>query len=139
MADADSDGLHIATLLCALFVKHFPILVEEVHLYVAMPPLNRIDDAKDVHYALDDDELESMLKKCKTKNPQITRFKGLGEMNASQLRETTLDPNTRRLVQLDLDDSHFTAGLLDKLLAKKRSSDRKEWLEQKGNLAELVV
>jgi topoisomerase-4 subunit B len=120
-------------------VKHFPILVEEGHLYVAMPPLYRIDDAKDVHYALDDDELESMLKKCKTKNPQITRFKGLGEMNASQLRETTLDPNTRRLVQLDLDDSHFTAGLLDKLLAKKRSSDRKEWLEQKGNLAELVV
>ncbi|KAK0361738.1 hypothetical protein LTR94_022134 [Friedmanniomyces endolithicus] len=139
LADADSDGLHIATLLCALFVKHFPILVEEGHLYVAMPPLYRIDDAKDVHYALDDDELESMLKKCKTKNPQITRFKGLGEMNASQLRETTLDPNTRRLVQLDLDDSHFTAGLLDKLLAKKRSSDRKEWLEQKGNLAELVV
>ncbi|MDN5541106.1 MAG: DNA topoisomerase IV subunit B [Acinetobacter sp.] len=139
LADADSDGLHIATLLCALFVKHFPILVEEGHLYVAMPPLYRIDDAKDVHYALDDAELDSMLKKCKTKNPQITRFKGLGEMNASQLRETTLDPNTRRLVQLDLDDSHFTAGLLDKLLAKKRSSDRKEWLEQKGNLAELVV
>ena len=139
LADADSDGLHIATLLCALFVKHFPTLVEEGHLFVAMPPLYRIDDGKDVHYALDDSELESFLKKAKTKNPQITRFKGLGEMNASQLRETTLDPDTRRLVQLDLDDSHFTAGLLDKLLAKKRSSDRKEWLEQKGNLADIIV
>ncbi|OIJ38724.1 MULTISPECIES: DNA topoisomerase IV subunit B [Acinetobacter] len=139
LADADSDGLHIATLLCALFVKHFPTLVEEGHLYVAMPPLFRIDDNKDVHYALDEEELNSILKKCKTKNPQITRFKGLGEMNASQLRETTLDPNTRRLVQLDLDDAHHTAGLLDKLLAKKRASDRKDWLEQKGNLADLVV
>lgn len=139
LADADSDGLHIATLLCALFVKHFPTLVEEGHLFVAMPPLYRIDDNKDVHYALDDDELNAILKKCKSKNPQITRFKGLGEMNASQLRETTLDPNTRRLVQLDLDDSHFTAGLLDKLLAKKRASDRKEWLEQKGNLADIIV
>ena len=139
LADADSDGLHIATLLCALFVKHFPTLVEAGHLFVAMPPLYRIDDNKDVHYALDDAELDGILKKCKTKNPQITRFKGLGEMNASQLRETTLDPNTRRLVQLDLDDVQFTSGLLDKLLAKKRASDRKEWLEQKGNLAELVV
>lgn len=137
LADADSDGLHIATLLCALFVKHFPAMVEGGHLYVAMPPLYRIDDGKDVHYALDDAELEGILKKTKTKSPQITRFKGLGEMNASQLRETTMDPNTRRLVQLDLDDSHFTAGLLDKLLAKKRSSDRKQWLEQKGNLAEI--
>ena len=99
----------------------------------------RIDDAKDVHYALDEQELEAILKKVKTKNPQITRFKGLGEMNASQLRETTLDPNTRRLVQLDLDDTQLTANLLDKLLAKKRSGDRKEWLEQKGNLADLGV
>ena len=139
LADADSDGLHIATLLCALFVKHFPTLVEEGHLYVAMPPLFRIDDGKDVHYALDEDELESILKKAKTKSPQITRFKGLGEMNASQLRETTMDPNTRRLVQLDLDDSHLTASLLDKLLAKKRSGDRKHWLEQKGNLADIAV
>ena len=113
--------------------------MEDGHLYVAMPPLFRIDDGKDVHYALDEDELENTLKKAKTKNPQITRFKGLGEMNASQLRETTMDPNTRRLVQLDLDDSHFTAGLLDKLLAKKRSADRKVWLEQKGNLADLAV
>lgn len=139
LADADSDGLHIATLLCALFVKHFPTLVEAGHLYVAMPPLFRIDDGKDVHYALDEAELEATLKKAKTKSPQITRFKGLGEMNASQLRETTLDPDTRRLVQLDLDDMQFTAGLLDKLLAKKRAGDRKDWLEQKGNLADLVV
>ena len=140
LADADSDGLHIATLLCALFVKHFPTLVENGHLYVAMPPLYRVDIAKDVHYALDDDELNIILKKVKgNKNPQITRFKGLGEMNASQLRETTMDPNTRRLVQLDLDDSHFTATLLDKLLAKKRAADRKQWLEQKGNLADIGV
>ncbi|MEK5745161.1 DNA topoisomerase IV subunit B, partial [Acinetobacter variabilis] len=90
-------GLHIATLLCALFVKHFPALVEEGHLYVAMPPLFRIDIGKDVHYALDDDELETILKNIKgNRNPQITRFKGLGEMNAIQLRETTMDPNTRR-------------------------------------------
>ncbi len=139
LADADSDGLHIATLLCALFVKHFPALVEDGHLFVAMPPLFRVDDGKDVHYALDEDELEAILKKCKTKSPQITRFKGLGEMNASQLRETTMDPDTRRLVQLDLDDSHFTAALLDKLLAKKRAADRKQWLEQKGNLADIGV
>lgn len=139
LADADSDGLHIATLLCALFVKHFPTLVEAGHLYVAMPPLFRIDDGKDVHYALDEAELEATLKKAKSKSPQITRFKGLGEMNASQLRETTLDPDTRRLVQLDLDDMQLTTSLLDKLLAKKRACDRKTWLEQKGNLADLVV
>ena len=139
LADADSDGLHIATLLCALFVKHFPTLVEAGHLYVAMPPLFRIDDGKDVHYALDEAELEATLKKAKSKSPQITRFKGLGEMNASQLRETTLDPDTRRLVQLDLDDMQLTTSLLDKLLAKKRAGDRKTWLEQKGNLADLVV
>ena len=139
LADADSDGLHIATLLCALFVRHFRPLVEAGHLYVAMPPLFRIDDGKDVYYALDDAELEAVLKKAKTKAPQIMRFKGLGEMNASQLRETTMDPNTRRLVQLDLDDIHLTASLLDKLLAKKRSGDRKQWLEQKGNLADIAV
>ncbi len=138
LADADSDGLHIATLLCALFVKHFPNLVEEGHLFVAMPPLYRVDDSKEIYYALDDQELEVILKKCKAKNPQITRFKGLGEMNASQLRETTMDPNTRRLVQLDLDDMNLTAQLLDKLLAKKRAADRKQWLEQKGNLVSLA-
>jgi topoisomerase-4 subunit B len=139
LADADSDGLHIATLLCALFVRHFPTLVEQGHLYVAMPPLYRIDAGKEVFYALDDVELESILKKVKTKNPQITRFKGLGEMNPLQLRETTMDPDTRRLVQLDLDDSHFTNGLLDKLLAKKRAGDRKIWLEEKGNLADVAL
>lgn len=139
LADADSDGLHIATLLCALFVKHFTTLVEAGHLYVAMPPLFRIDDGKDVHYALDENELNATLSRTKTKNPQITRFKGLGEMNASQLRETTMDPDTRRLVQLDLDDAQFTVGLLDKLLAKKRSPDRKQWLEQKGNLADITA
>lgn len=137
LADADSDGLHIATLLCTLFVKHFPALVEGGHLYVAMPPLYRVDDNKDVYYALDDNELDSVLKKCKTQRPQITRFKGLGEMNAGQLRETTLDPNTRRLVQLDLDDIQLTTNLLDKLMSKKRAGDRKVWLEQKGNLAEI--
>lgn len=139
LADADSDGLHIATLLCALFVKHFPALVAGGHLYVAMPPLYRIDSGKDVYYALDDDELNTILQKVKGKNPQITRFKGLGEMNPSQLRETTMSPDTRRLVQLDLDDLQFTSGLLDKLLAKKRASDRKIWLEQKGDLADLAV
>jgi topoisomerase-4 subunit B len=121
-------------------VKHFPTLVEEGHLYVAMPPLYRIDAGKEVFYALDDAELESILKKLKSRAaPQITRFKGLGEMNPNQLRETTMDPNTRRLVQLDLDDSHLTAGLLDKLLAKKRAGDRKIWLEEKGNLADVIV
>jgi topoisomerase-4 subunit B len=139
LADADSDGLHIATLLCALFVKHFPNLVEEGHLFVAMPPLFRIDDSKDVHYALDDAELEQILKKCKIKNPQITRFKGLGEMNASQLRETTMDPNTRRLVQLTLDDFEKTREMMDMLLAKKRAGDRKSWLESNGNLAEVMA
>lgn len=137
LADADSDGLHIATLLCGLFVRHFPALVENGHLFVAMPPLYRIDIGKEVHYALDDFELESILAKSKTKNPQITRFKGLGEMNANQLRETTMDPATRRLVQLDLDDPQFTSSILDKLLAKKRASDRKQWLEVKGNLAQI--
>jgi topoisomerase-4 subunit B len=139
LADADSDGLHIATLLCALFVKHFPALIEQGHLFVAMPPLYRIDAGKDVHYALDDDELQAVLKKIKGKAPQITRFKGLGEMNPLQLRETTMDPDTRRLVQLDMDDTHLTNNLLDKLLAKKRSGDRKTWLEDKGNLADIMV
>ncbi len=139
LADADSDGLHIATLLCALFVRHFPAMVAAGHLFVAMPPLFRVDAGKDVFYALDDAELASILSKLKTKNPQITRFKGLGEMNALQLRETTMDPNTRRLVQLDLDDMQMTASLLDKLLAKKRAPDRKQWLEQKGNLADIPL
>jgi len=140
LADADSDGLHIATLLCALFVKHFKAVVDAGHLYVAMPPLYRIDIGKDVEYALDNDELEQILKKvAKNKKPQITRFKGLGEMSAEQLRETTMNPDTRRLVQLDLDDSTATDSVMDMLLAKKRASDRKVWLEQKGDLAEIGV
>jgi len=140
LADADSDGLHIATLICALFVKHFRSLVEAGHLFVAMPPLYRIDIGKDVHYALDDDELNAILKKTKSKGkPQITRFKGLGEMNPDHLRETTMNPDTRRLVQLDIDDFTATSGVMDMLLAKKRASDRKAWLERKGDLADLAV
>jgi len=140
LADADSDGLHIATLLCALFVKHFKAVVDAGHLYVAMPPLYRIDIGKEVEYALDNDELEQILKKvAKNKKPQITRFKGLGEMSAEQLRETTMNPDTRRLVQLDLDDPTATDSVMDMLLAKKRASDRKTWLEQKGDLAEIGV
>ena len=140
LADADSDGLHIATLLCALFVKHFKAVVDAGHLYVAMPPLYRIDIGKEVEYALDNDELEQILKKvAKNKKPQITRFKGLGEMSAEQLRETTMNPDTRRLVQLDLDDPIATDSMMDMLLAKKRASDRKTWLEQKGDLAEIGV
>lgn len=141
LADADSDGLHIATLLCALFMKHFPVLVERGHIHVAMPPLFRIDLGKEVFYALDEDEKEAILKKLqkekKRGTPQVTRFKGLGEMNPKQLRETTMEPNTRRLVQLTLDHTEDTLKLMDMLLAKKRSSDRREWLESKGNLADI--
>lgn len=143
LADADSDGLHIATLLCALFVRHFRPLVEAGHVYVAMPPLYRIDLAKEVYYALDEAErdgiLERLLAEKKRGKPQVTRFKGLGEMNPLQLRETTMDPNTRRLVQLSLDDLAHTHEVMDMLLAKKRASDRKHWLERKGNLAEVLA
>ena len=143
LADADSDGLHIATLLCALFMRHFRPLVEAGHIYVAMPPLYRVDIGKEVHYALDDDELEAILSRIQAEKkrgkPQVTRFKGLGEMNPPQLRETTMDPNTRRLVQLTLDDYSGTQELMDMLLAKKRASDRKAWLESKGDLAEVQV
>lgn len=140
LADADSDGLHIATLICALFVKHFPTLVEAGHLFVAMPPLYRVDVVKDVHYALDESELEHILSQVPgNKKAQITRFKGLGEMSADQLRETTMNPDTRRLVQLDLDDVQATSGMMDMLLAKKRASDRKAWLETKGDLADIAV
>ncbi|OOS03595.1 DNA topoisomerase IV subunit B [Moraxella cuniculi DSM 21768] len=139
LADADSDGLHIATLICALFVRHFPALIEAGHLYVAVPPLYRVDAGKEVHYALDNEELEQVLAKLGNKKPQITRFKGLGEMNPNQLRETTMNPDTRKLVRLDLDDIHSTNSIMDKLLAKKRSADRKQWLETKGDLADLAV
>ncbi|WP_299491182.1 DNA topoisomerase IV subunit B [uncultured Shewanella sp.] len=141
LADADSDGLHIATLLCALFLKHYRVLVEQGHVYVAMPPLFRIDIGKDVFYALDEAEKEGILDRLvaeKRKGKvQVTRFKGLGEMNPLQLRETTMDPNTRRLVQLTIDDAEDTMALMDMLLAKKRSNDRKAWLEMKGDLAQI--
>jgi len=143
LADADSDGQHIATLLCALFLRHFRPLVTNGHVYVAMPPLYRIDAGKSVHYALDDAERETVLKRIEKENPRakpvVTRFKGLGEMNPTQLRETTIDPRTRRLVQLTVDAKDETDKLMDMLLAKKRASDRREWLETKGNLADLQV
>lgn len=142
LADADSDGNHIATLLCALFVKHFRPLVERGHVYIAMPPLFRIDHGKETYYALDVAEKEGIIDKIqaehKGKNPKINviRFKGLGEMNPIQLRETTMDPNTRRLMQLTLKEKDHADEMLDMLLAKKRAHDRKAWLENKGNLAE---
>ncbi len=143
LADADSDGQHIATLLCALFLRHFRPLVANGHVYVAMPPLYRIDAGKQVHYALDDSEREQILKRLEKESsrakPMVTRFKGLGEMNPSQLRETTIDPRTRRLVQLTIDAKDNTDQLMDMLLAKKRASDRREWLEEKGNLADVSV
>ena len=143
LADADSDGLHIATLLCALFVRHFRPLVEAGHVFVAMPPLYRIDVGKEVYYALDEAEKAGILDRIEAESKrgriQVTRFKGLGEMNPLQLRETTMAPDTRRLVQLTLDDMQGTEALMDMLLAKKRASDRKQWLESKGNLAEVVA
>jgi topoisomerase IV subunit B len=141
LADADSDGLHIATLLCALFVRHFRTMVEHGHVFVAMPPLYRIDLGKEVYYALDEEEKEGILEQLKRKKgkPNVQRFKGLGEMNPLQLRETTMDPNTRRLVQLSLDDTEQTMALMDMLLAKKRSEDRREWLQEKGDQVELNV
>ena len=141
LADADSDGLHIATLLCALFVQHFRPLVEAGHIYVAMPPLYRIDVAKEVFYALDEGEKEGILERIKAEKKRgkvnVQRFKGLGEMNPLQLRETTMSQDTRRLVQLTLDDADSTTRNMDMLLAKKRSSDRKAWLEAKGDLVEI--
>ncbi len=143
LADADSDGLHIATLLCALFVKHFRSLVRNGHVYVAMPPLYRIDLGKEVYYALDEDEKEGVLEQLKRKKgkPNVQRFKGLGEMNPLQLRETTLDPNTRRLVQLTIseEDIDQTLRMMDMLLAKKRSEDRRNWLQEKGDKADIEV
>lgn len=143
LADADSDGLHIATLLCALFMQHFRKLVEEGHVYVAMPPLYRIDLGKEVYYALDEEEKTGVLEQLKRKKgkPNVQRFKGLGEMNPLQLRETTLDPNTRRLVQLTVgaDDVQQTLAMMDMLLAKKRSEDRRNWLQEKGDEAEIEV
>jgi topoisomerase-4 subunit B len=141
LADADSDGQHIATLICALFVRHFPQLVRAGHIFVANPPLYRIDVGKDVHYALDDAERQGVLDRLSAEGirakPVVTRFKGLGEMSPLQLRETTMLPETRRLLQLTVEASDDTEQLLDMLLAKKRSADRRSWLEAKGNLAEI--
>lgn len=143
LADADSDGLHIATLLCALFVKHFPILVKNGHVFVAMPPLYRIDIGKEVYYALDDSERKGILDRLAAENKKgkvnVQRFKGLGEMNPLQLRETTMAVDTRRLVQLTISDDDGTHQIMDMMLAKKRAGDRKIWLEDKGNLAEVVL
>ncbi len=141
LADADSDGLHIATLLCALFLRHFRTLVMAGHVFVAMPPLYRVDAGKEVFYALDDSERDMILDRIeaekKTGKLSVTRFKGLGEMNPAQLRETTMAPETRRLVQLTVTGKGKADQMLDMLLAKKRSSDRREWLQEKGNLADV--
>jgi topoisomerase-4 subunit B len=141
LADADSDGQHIATLLCALFLRHFRPLVVAGHIHVAMPPLYRVDVGKQVYYALDDAERAGILDRVAAENPRakptVMRFKGLGEMNPLQLRETTMARETRRLVQLTIDAADNADQLLDMLLAKKRASDRRDWLEQKGNLAQI--
>ena len=141
LADADSDGLHIATLICALFVKHFPALVHAGHVYVAMPPLYRIDVGKQVFYALDEAERQGVLDRVDAEKLKgklnITRFKGLGEMSPGQLRVTTMSPDTRRLVRLTNESVNDTQKVMDMLLAKKRSKDRRAWLETKGNLAEI--
>ena len=138
LADADSDGLHIATLLCALFLRHFKPLILAGHIYVAMPPLFRIDCAKEVFYALDEAEKDSIIKKLKLKKGkpkiEIQRFKGLGEMNPSQLRETVMDPKTRRLVQLTVRPSENVNSMMDLLLSKKNAGARKEWLERRGKI-----
>ncbi|MEX0709305.1 MAG: DNA topoisomerase IV subunit B [Woeseia sp.] len=141
LADADSDGLHIATLLCALFLRHFRELVLAGHVYVAMPPLYRIDVGKEVYYALDDGERQGVLDRVEAENRRgkisVTRFKGLGEMSPQQLRDTTMNRDTRRLVQLTVDAKDQTDQMMDMLLAKKRAADRRDWLEAKGNLAEV--
>jgi topoisomerase-4 subunit B len=141
LADADSDGAHIATLLCALFLRHFPSLVQAGHVYVAMPPLYRIDVGKEVFYALDDAEKQGLLDRIAAEKIKgkvvVQRFKGLGEMNPMQLRETTIAPETRRLVQLTVDMEDDTHQLMDMLLARKRASDRRNWLEASGDMAEI--
>ncbi len=141
LADADSDGLHIATLLCALFLRHFSLLVKEGHVYVAMPPLYRVDVGKEMFYALDDAERQGILDRIEAEKKKgkvsVTRFKGLGEMNPLQLRETTMSPDTRRLVQLTVDAEDEAHQMMDMLLAKKRSADRRQWLESKGAMADI--
>ena len=141
LADADSDGAHIATLLCALFLRHFRRLVAKGHVYVAMPPLYRIDVGQRVFYALDDDEKRGLLDRIAAEQIKgkinLQRFKGLGEMNPAQLRETTIHPDTRRLVQLTITENDDSEQMLDLLLAKKRAADRRHWLQEKGDLAEV--
>ena len=141
LADADSDGLHIATLLCALFLRHFRELILAGHVYVAMPPLYRIDVGKEVFYALDESERTGILDRIEAEKMKgkvsVTRFKGLGEMDPAQLRETTMNRDTRRLVQLTVSGKDKADQMMDMLLAKKRSKDRRTWLETKGNLAEV--
>jgi topoisomerase-4 subunit B len=141
LADADSDGLHIATLLCALFLRHYKPLVQEGRIYISMPPLYRIDCGKDVLYAVDDVQREKVISNFQNKKGKskinIQRFKGLGEMNPSQLRETVMDPETRLLVKLSLSSSDNANSMMDLLLSKKNASARKEWLEKKGSLAKI--
>ena len=143
LADADPDGAHIATLLCALFLKHFPAVVEHGHVFMAMPPLYRIDVGKETYYALDEDERQGILDRIAAENRKgkvaTTRFKGLGEMNPLQLRETTMAPDTRRLVQLAVDSPEDTEKLMAMLLGKGAASQRRAWLENKGDLAEVLV
>ena len=142
LADADSDGLHIATLLCALFVRHFRPLVTAGRVFVAMPPLYRIDIGKEVFYALDEAEKEGILNLIEAEKKKgkvnVQRFKGLGEMNPLQLRETVMTPDTRRLVELTIVEEDQADQLLDMLLAKKRANDRRDWLERSGNQAERI-
>lgn len=143
LADADSDGQHIAALLCALFVRHFPALVSAGHVYIAMPPLYRIEQGQQVYYALDDDEKTTIIHQLQNTNKRgqinVVRFKGLGEMNPSQLRETTMAPQSRRLTQLTLEDSEATQQVMDMLLSKRRAKDRRQWLHEKGDLADVLV
>ncbi len=143
LADADSDGAHIATLLCALFLRHFRPMVEQGHVFIAMPPLYRIDIGKEVFYALDNDEKQGIVDRIEAEKIKgkisVTRFKGLGEMNPLQLRETVMDPDTRRLVRLGIEPGDDTDALMDMLLGKKRAADRKQWLERNGDEADVIV
>ncbi|MDL2269731.1 DNA topoisomerase IV subunit B, partial [Desulfosarcina sp. OttesenSCG-928-G17] len=142
LADADSDGLHIATLLCALFLRHFTALVQAGHVFVAMPPLYRIDAGKTVQYALDEAEKNAVIRRMEQQHSRakinVQRFKGLGEMNPMQLRETTMAPDTRRLVQLTVEaETESAFSVLDMLLGKKRAADRRQWIEESGDLADV--